>query len=85
MRNILLIVLVLSLCSCQMIKNAGRQIVSSTTGISREITLYSIDGKIIRKWKTKSSINDEGAVICFYDNKGNAVQVSGTVIVEQIN
>ena len=84
MKNILLVVLVISLCSCQMIKNAGRQIVSSTTGISRAITVYSNDGHIIRTWTTKSSINDEGSVICFYDSEGNAIQVSGTVIVEQL-
>ena len=85
MKKLVLIGLVISLCGCQMIKNAGRQIVSSTTGISREITLYSVTGSVIRQWKTKSSINDEGAVICFYDDKGNAIQISGTVIVEQVN
>lgn len=80
-----MIILMLSLCGCQMAKNAGRIFISSTTGISRTITLYSFDGKIIRQWDTKSSINDEGAVICFYDNTGRAVQISGTVIVEQVN
>ncbi len=85
MRNLLLIALVISLCGCQMAKNLGRQIVSSTTGISRHITLYSNDGHIIRDWNTKSSINDEGAVICFYDSDGNAMQISGTVVVEQLH
>lgn len=85
MNKIIIGILVLSLCGCQMIKNAGRRIVSSTTGITRNITLYAVDGKVIKQWHTKSSINDEGSVICFYDSEGNAIQVSGTVIVEQVN
>lgn len=85
MKNVLLTIMVLSLCGCQMAKNLGRAVVSSTTGISRNITLYAADGQVIRGWQTKSSINDEGAVVCFYDSQGRAIQVAGTVVVEQIN
>lgn len=67
-----------------MIKNLGRHIVSNTSGINREITLYSVDGHVIKTWHTNSMIEDEGSVICFFDDNGNAIQISGTVVVEQV-
>lgn len=85
MKTLALVIVLFCLCGCQMVKNLGRQIASSTTGISRNITLYSVDGKILKTWFTKSSINDEGAVVCFYDDKGMAVQISGTIIVQQVD
>ena len=84
MKNFLLIILVFSLCGCQAVKNVSRHIISSTSGINRQITLYSVDGHIIRGWHTTSMIEDEGSVVCFFDDDGNAIQISGTIIVEQI-
>jgi len=55
---------------------------SNMIGLDRVITLYSNSGEVIKTWNTRSNIEDQGGSFRFMvDNK--AVQISGTVIIEE--
>jgi len=52
---------------------------------SQNVTLYSSDGKEIRRWVSKGAVYCYGGGFRFYDKYSeseNMIQISGTVIVE---
>lgn len=52
---------------------------------SRNVTLYSFDGKEIRKWVSRGEVYCYNNSFRFYDKHSeseNMVQISGTVVVE---
>jgi hypothetical protein len=52
---------------------------------SQNVTLYSSDGKEIRRWVSKGAVYCNNNTFQFYDKyteSENMVQISGTVIVE---
>lgn len=51
-------------------------------GLDRTVTLYANDGSIIRTWRLCGQVEDRGGSFRFL-YKGNAIQVSGTVLIEE--
>lgn len=84
MKKLLVGILFLSiLCGCQVFKIVGSDVISSTVGINRTITLYSVDGTIIKQYKTMNGIDTTDGVCSFMcDNK--KVLISGTFVVEEL-
>jgi hypothetical protein len=56
---------------------------SQFTGLNRKITLYAVDGTVIREWEGEFQVETEGGAARFIDD-GKAVYIAGTfTIVEQ--
>ena len=55
---------------------------SGVFGLSREITLYANDGSVIRTWKTKGSVEDQGGSFRFLVD-GKAITIAGTAVIEE--
>lgn len=68
---------------CSEFRNTMKHVESSFTGLSRKITLYAVDGKVIREWETTSKVEDQGGTVYFLDKNGKAITVSGTFVVEE--
>ena len=56
---------------------------SAMIGLERRVTLYANDGTLIRSWQGHYQIGVSGSTIRFMHD-GRAVQVSGTIIVEEV-
>ncbi len=77
-------VLIVALCcSCGRMQNVTKHFHSWATGLDRKITLYDLSGKVIKEWKTKAQIEDNGGSVYFIDSNGKAVTVSGTFIIQE--
>jgi hypothetical protein len=78
----LLAILTLSSTGCNNVANKWNHFKSATIGITRTITLYSADGKPIRKWTTSSTLETSGGILEFQVD-GKSTKISGTFIVEE--
>lgn len=59
---------------------------SATIGLERRVTLYANDGTTIRTWRGRYQIGlygGSGSVLRFMHD-GRAVQISGTIIIEEV-
>jgi hypothetical protein len=57
---------------------------SDLIGLKRSITLYSNDGKPIKKWKGRFKVEVNGGAARFIVD-GKAVIISGTYIIEELD
>ena len=81
-RIVLLTAIVCSLNGCAGCQQQWSHVKSSVAGLNRHITLYSNDGKILKEWDTTSQVEDKGGSFRFMVD-GKAIQVSGTVLIEE--
>ncbi len=65
------------------VQNGMKHTASSIFGLNRQITLYSADGKIIKQWRTRAKIEDNGGSVWFIAD-GKAITVSGTFLIEEL-
>lgn len=56
---------------------------SGMVGLHRRITVYANDGRPIRTWETKGTVEDQGGSFRFVAN-GKAITVAGTVVIEEL-
>jgi hypothetical protein len=82
MRKLILLSSVLLLTACGEWDNFTNSIESSVGALSRDVTLYTNDGHVIKSWHTNNAIEYKGPIAGFIDDKGNNVRISGTFIVE---
>ena len=75
------VVILLLMISCLAIKGLNTE-----EHISHKVTLYSFDGKEIKRWVASGEVLGSGDHYYFTDkyNDKRSVQVSGTIIVEVI-
>ena len=83
-RFLVLLLLMLSLTSCsQDIKNAVKDIQSSTGNLRRTITVYSYDGKAIKSWDVNTDIQNYDDHAVFFDPRGGRVTVRGGILISE--
>ena len=57
---------------------------SSVIGLNREITIYSYDGKPIKSYHTRSTIERPGdGTQTFFKNNGKRVDVVGGIVIAE--
>lgn len=79
---VLLLLTSVMLCGCQALKVVGSDLISDTVGINREITLYAVDGTVIKRWSTRNTIDTSNGVCSFMANE-KKVLIGGTFLVEE--
>lgn len=67
---------------CGQLDNDLKHAHSDWTGLDRKIILYAADGSVIKEWRTKAKVEDNGGT-CFFIVKDKAVIISGTFIIEE--
>ena len=82
-KKILLVILCVGLLGCAQIKKKSRHFKSNLVGLDRTITLYAMDGSVIRQWDCKAKIEIKGNVISFIDENDKEIKLSGTAVIEQ--
>ena len=61
-----------------------KHIKSDIIGLKRKITLYDMNGRVIREWEGRFKIEIQGGYISFIDEDGKEVKLSGTIVVEEL-
>lgn len=84
-RIIGLVFLALSLSGCQDCKKEFRHMHSSFTGLNRRVTLYAVDGSVIRTWEGQFMVENDGPVASFIDDDNNEIKIAGTFVIEEID
>ncbi len=56
---------------------------AETIGLNREITLFSDNGQVIKKWEGRFNITRVGSSLYFIDSNGKSVIINGTYIVQE--
>lgn len=56
---------------------------SELVGLNRVIILYANDGTVIKKWHTRSQVQDQGGSFRFLVD-GKAIQIAGTITIEEL-
>lgn len=75
--------LVISLTGCQDIRQEWSHTKSSFVGLNRCVTLYGMDGKILRQWSITGNLEDKGGTVRFLSSEGKAICLSGIFVVEE--
>ncbi|MGB9731050.1 MULTISPECIES: hypothetical protein [Calditerrivibrio] len=85
MKKLLIILFTpLILLSCTMEqKKKFKDFEAETIGLNREITLYSDNGQVIKRWEGRFNITRAGSSLYFIDNNGKSVIINGTYIVQE--
>lgn len=83
MKRLHALVLLSLMTGCASQANSCKHQESDMWGLDRTITLYGSDGTVIREWKTKAKVEDQGGTCWFLDKDGKAVLISGTFIIEE--
>jgi uncharacterized lipoprotein YehR (DUF1307 family) len=68
---------------CKSVNNSWRHFKSGVVGLSRTVTLYSNDGKVIKQWQGNFLIEDKGGTISWVGDDNKTVLISGTFTVEE--
>jgi len=67
---------------CQSCRQMAAHVQSGISGLDRRITLYAVDGSVIREWEGKYNIEVKGSSARFLDGD-DAITISGTFIIEE--
>lgn len=71
-------------CGCPWIQSSCRDFKSGITGLTRTVTLYSVDGTIIGEWTGSNMYVDTTDGICsFIDDTRMRVILSGTFVIQE--
>lgn len=80
---ILVIVVVIGGWQCQSCRQFRSHVVSGVTGLDRRVTLYAVNGSVIREWEGRYNVEVKGASARFIIEDGSVVNISGTFVVEE--
>lgn len=70
---------------CSKIENSIQKFQNATTGGIYKVTLYS-GGKVVREWNVKGFVSsEEGSDGYYFDIDGKLVQVTGDLVIEQLD
>lgn len=83
MRNWILIGLMIILTSCASLQKSCRHTQSNIVGLNRIVTLYDVNGKIIKTWEGKFKVEISGGTASFIDENNKEVKISGTYVIEE--
>lgn len=78
-----LISLPLLLNGCKGCESIVSHTKSKLVGLNRRVTLYSMNGKVIKAWEGNFMVEDKGGT-CRFIHNGKAVTISGTFLIEEI-
>ncbi len=66
-------------------RNQISHIKSDLIGLDRVVTLYNDHGGVIKTWKGDFKVEVLGSSARFLDEDGNAVIISGTFVIEEVD
>ena len=84
MKNIIIVLSVLVLFSCERFDKKVKHFKSGISGLDRRITLYTCDGEIIQTWEGNFMIELIGNSASWIDDNNKEVKISGTFIIEEL-
>lgn len=73
----------LFLNGCKGCQNQVSYFKSGIFGLNRVVTLYGVDGHVIKTWSGNFNVEDQGGTIRFLDERGKAITISGTFTIEE--
>ena len=79
-----LALLVFLLDGCEGCRKDLRHMASSLSGLDRVVTLYSLNGTVIKQWRGKFVVEITDGIASFIDENDNEIKVNGTYTVEQV-
>jgi hypothetical protein len=71
----------LAASGCQRTTKMGKHWESSWSGLTRTITVYTDDGRVLHRWNAKTYIETDPPVVAFIDSAGREIKLSGGIIV----
>ncbi len=79
----LILPMVISVAGCEFWEMSCKDFESDTSGLSRTVTLYSVDGSIIKTYEFTGTIDTTDGVASFNDDSGKRIIFNGTYLIEE--
>jgi hypothetical protein len=78
----ILLLSAVALAGCGRIDTTVNNFKSYTGQLERKVTLYAVDGTVLRTWVTDNQIEYAGPAAAFIAKDGTNVRISGTFVIE---